>query len=292
MVLLFFAGVLGAVFFGSYFFYVRRSRNLINVVLKGFQQPRRAGKISYNDHLQALWGPDGDLLSLGLSSALGGFIIGYLLLNLLAGAVLAVIAFVFLPRIWTAFLRRQRDISFRAQLPAIIDTMSSVLHAGGTETMAIDGVIEATKPPAQDIFKRLKGDILANTPIETVMDRLAAMVDSVEAKMLADALKCTSSIGHEASIRLLENASEFCRERVRLKQKVNAATADIRYSFLIVSFFPPVMALVMSLTIDQFREVFQSLQGHVLIAVALILILLGHVWVNVLLRSVGGELGL
>ena len=292
MLLLFFAGVFGTVFFGSLFFYSRRSCNLIDAVLKGYQKQRQARKTSYKDHLRALWGPGDELLSFGLCAALGGFIVGYLLLSLAAGVTLALVAFVFLPRAWAAFLRRQRDISFRTQLPAIIETMTSVLHAGGTETMAIEGVIEAARPPVRDIFRRLKGDMDANTPIDTVMDKLAGMANSVEVKMVADALKAAGAIGHEASIRLLENAAEFCRERVGLKQKVSAATADVRYGFAIISFFPLAMGLFMAFAIPEYRTALQTLQGHVLIIVSLILILLGHLWVNALLRSGEKELGL
>jgi len=286
-----FVGVFGAVFFLSLFILYRRSENILTAARKGFSQVRRR-RTSPKDFLHELWGSGDDLLPLGLSSALGGFLAGYFLLSAPGGILLALTAFCLLPRIYLALKQRQRRASFRLQLPAIIEAMATVFQAGGNALTAIEEACRVAKPSLQDVFVQLRGDIKVNTPLNDVMDRLVGMVDSLEVRMLADAIRSAGQVGPEASSRMLGIAAGFCGESIKLKRDIDAATSNIRYGFLISSLLPPVIGAIMSLCIPQYLEAFQSFQGHILIILSLIWLLAGHIWVSAMIRGAGKEIGL
>ena len=291
MLALCFAGVFGAVFFCSLFLQSRRSGNILTAARKGFSQVQRK-MVSPKDFLHEFWGSGEDLLPLGLSSALGGFLAGYFLLGAIGGILLALAGFSFLPRIYLALKQRRRRASFRLQLPAIIEAMATVFQAGGNVLTAIEDACRVAKPPLQEVFVQLRGDIKANTPLNDVMDRLVGMVDSLEVKMLADAIKSVGQVGPEASSRMLGIAAGFCGESVKLKRDIDAATSNIRYGFLISSLLPPAIGAIMSLCIPQYLEAFQSFQGHILIGLSLVWLLAGHIWVSAMIRGAGKEIGL
>jgi Flp pilus assembly protein TadB len=286
-----FAGVFGAVFFCFLLIQFRQNGNVLTTARKGFSQVRRK-RVSPGDFLHGLWGSEDDLLPLGLSSALGCFLAGYFLLGVPGGMLLALAGFCLLPRIYLTLKQRRRRASFRLQLPAIIEAMATVFQAGGNALTAIEEASRMARPPLREVFVQLRGDIKANTPLNDVLDRLVGMVDSLEVKMLADAIKSAGQVGPEASSRMLGIAAGFCGESVKLKRDIDAATSNIRYGFLISSLLPPVIGLIMSLCIPQYLEAFRSFQGHILIVLSLIWLLAGHIWVSAMIRSAGKEIGL
>lgn len=295
MLILVFAGVFGATVFSLYGLVLRGRSNPVAEALKGFQRPRSARRFGFalEEWLRGLWRTEeDDLLPVGVALAAGGLALG-LFFGPPAGALAAVLAFVFGPRAWAAAARQRLRRAFLARLPGVVNTMAAVLRAGGSVYQAVERVAEGAPPPVREEFARLKEEIDAVTPLGEALERLAKRVDVMEARVLADALKTAAEVGGgAAALDLLEAAAGFARERVRLREKVRAATSGIRYSFAAVTLCPPLFAAILAFAAPEYRAILLSERGRLLCLLAVCLMVAGHFWVHLLLKSSEKELGL
>ena len=292
----FFAGIFGAVFLCIYAAFLQRRTNPVSEAVNGFQN-KQAEKgeeaRGLEEHLKELWRTDDDLLAVGIASALAGLVLGLFASGLKCGPVAAILAFIFVPRLWAMILKLRRRQAFLAQLPRAANAMATVLRSNGPVLSAIGYAAEVTSSPVKEEFEELKENIDANTPIEEALKRLAQKIDLPEMWMLADALEIAAEIGGgSAAVDVLEGAVEFTRERVRLRQKIQSVSADIRFGFKIITLFPPGMALLLAVAIPYYRLILFSARGRLLAAVAAGFLVLGHLWVRLMLRSGEKEMGL
>jgi tight adherence protein B len=242
--------------------------------------------------LNKMWKSEDDLLMLGITSSIIGFLAGYALRGPITGLSGALLAFYGLPRLWAFYKERRRVQAFLSQFIRTVDAMVSVLRAGGSEYQAVEYAASVSVTPVREELQKLKEEIDANVPLAEAASHFAGRVDLIEVKVLADALKLAGEASHEATVRILERAVDFVRERFHFRQKIEASTADVRYGFMLISFFPFLFGLLMAAAIPEYRSVILSPQGRLVMGAAILMVFMGHVLVRLCLVSAEKELGI
>lgn len=154
-----------------------------------------------------------------------------------AGAV--VISFVVLTVVakWTAARRVRR---FEAQLPEALDTIVRSLRAGHPTTAAIQMVAREFPKPLGEEFDILANEVTYGLDLETAMRNLAGRVRLHDLGMIVSAIAIHARSGGNLS-EILTNLGTVIRERIRLRLKTKALSAEGRFSALVLSLLPVVL---------------------------------------------------
>jgi tight adherence protein B len=145
------------------------------------------------------------------------------------------------------FLARRRDDRLRLaeeQLPAALDLLASALRAGLGVQAALEAAARETPPPLGDELRRLLGEIRLGTPFAQAADALTERLPGREVRALVVALEVQRETGGPLA-GVLETVAETLRARARLRGQVQALTAEVRLSALVLGLLPAALLVVL-----------------------------------------------
>jgi tight adherence protein B len=223
---------------------------------------------------------------LGLMAALGlaGSLLGLLLRAgggpaLLLGALAASAP---LPLMyWRAARRRAR---FEAQFPEALDFIARSLRAGHGLMAGIGMVAsELTDPVAREFGTVFEETNFGMSPGEALA-RMAARVDSRDLDFFVTAVAIQRETGGNLA-ELLGGLANTVRERMKLAGKVRALSAEGRLSGLLMSILPFALgAILTAINPDYMSLLWTTPEGRQTVAVMLVMMLVGSVWIQFLVR--------
>jgi len=162
--------------------------------------------------------------------------------DLLISSFLMVIAF-YVPDIIILKKKKDRIKEFDLQLVEAITLISNSLKAGYSLMQSIAVVKDEMMEPISKEFNRLLKEIsLGKTEEEAFLD-LQNRVDSEDLKLFINALLIQKDVGGNLS-EILDNIAETIRERQKLKNELNALTAQGKLTGLIISLMPIFLAMI------------------------------------------------
>lgn len=189
---------------------------------------------------------------------------------------------------WLALRISRRRHAFEDQLPELLHSLGSALRAGHGLNQALAAVAADSAEPASSEFARVLAEARLGRPLEDALADLAARIRSEDVDFVLDAIVIQRQVGGSLA-GIFEIVGESVRQRQQFTLKLRSLTAMGRMSGLVLVALPFVLAVVLSLLNPSYLAPLATTSlGHTMVAVALVLIVVGTVW----LRSVVSMKGL
>ncbi|MDX2205182.1 MAG: type II secretion system F family protein [Hyphomicrobiaceae bacterium] len=143
-------------------------------------------------------------------------------------------------------IMRQRFLrQLEAQLPDAIDTLVRSLKAGHPVSAALR-LVRALPAPVGDAFGTVSDEVTWGLDLETAMKNMQARVDQQDVGILVAALSLQARTGGNLAD-LLERLAQVIRERLRMRLKARALSAEGRFSALALSILPIALFAIMQI---------------------------------------------
>ncbi|MDA5093096.1 type II secretion system F family protein [Aliiroseovarius sp. KMU-50] len=214
------------------------------------------------------------------------FLLGWLIAYIfITGQIIVQLVFAALFSIVAAFAavgiaRMKRKKKFVTQLPGTIDVMVRSLQAGHPLHAAIAMVSKEMPDPIGSEFGLLNDQITFGYDVETAFQNLQDRVGVDELKLLTVTITVQSGTGGNLA-EILENLSKMIRDRLMLKAKIRAISAEGRMTAVIMAFFPFGLFLVIkTLAPDYFQPLIETGYANTVITICLIMMGIGIVVLN------------
>lgn len=199
---------------------------------------------SVTNYLKKLYIQSGLRLSVARMVTYLGFVLAFFFLALtffdhggLTGLIASIfatcgVAFVFLYR-----ARAKRIKKFTEQLSEAIDIMVRSLSAGHPLPISVSLVARETKDPIGTEFGILTDELTYGVDIDVGLRNMAARVGAEELNLLAISLSVQKGSGGNLG-EILTNLADMIRQRVMMKSKIKAISAEGRMTAWFMLAFP------------------------------------------------------
>lgn len=186
---------------------------------------------------------------------------------------------------WMIQRRSVRYRLMRETLPDVLDLMSRAVRAGESLDQAITLIGDETTGPLGQEFQLCSRQLEMGMSISAVMKSLMRRVRLPEVRILATTLMVHRQTGGNLAL-TLERMSGVIRDRLNYVRQMKASTGAGRISAFLIALAGPIMFLLMfTLQYDHLKIMFEQPLGQSLLAAAIVLELIGVVWVLNLLKT-------
>ena len=201
------------------------------------------------------------------------------------GLGIAAGAFTFtLPSRYVRFLRARRRLRFNEQLVSALGTMSNALRAGFSINQAFESVVETGDKPISQEFSVFLQQLRVGMSFEDALASLDRRVASDDLTLVCTSIDIARRTGGNLT-EIFDRISETIRGRMRIERRVRTLTAQGRMQGIIVSAMPIFLGLAMYvLKPDVMRPFLFSVRGVICIAVVLVLVTVGWLFIRKIIR--------
>ncbi|MBW8725520.1 MAG: type II secretion system F family protein [Inquilinus limosus] len=140
-------------------------------------------------------------------------------------------------------LATRRINAFILGLPFFLDALRQLLMVGNSMQQGLLKAAENTSPAMQRYLQPMIRRINNGAPIPEAVSWLAARLDVPELHMVATATEVNFRYGGRMST-VLANLVQILRDRTRVERELKAATAEIRFSAIVLGLMPAVVAVM------------------------------------------------
>jgi len=190
-----------------------------------------------------------------------------------------------IPLLWLSSVRSRRMRQISDQLPHAIETLARATRAGRSVEQAMDLVAQESNGVLSHEFRRCQQQLNLGRSFEKTLRSLAHRVRVMEMQLLATTLIVQRQSGGPLS-ETLDRMTTVIRERLAAQRQVRAATAAGRMSTLVVASIAPLIVIFLfSFRRDHLFVLFDDLLGRSLLLLAMVLEIIGLIWVVWLMRS-------
>jgi tight adherence protein B len=209
----------------------------------------------------------GEFAALTVACALGGGILGALLLgNIIFVLMIAAVASV-IPYVWLVRARKKRQKMMAEQLPDVLSILASSLRAGHSFLQALDQVAGEIKDPSAGEFHRVVSEIRLGRTIDDAMVEMADRVGSEDMRWAVMAVNIQRQVGGNLA-EVLDIVSNTVRERAYVQRQVRVLSAEGRISIAILSALPfGILAYLAIMNPDYVSPLLTTMIGRILLAV-------------------------
>jgi tight adherence protein B len=184
-----------------------------------------------------------DVFGFSVLLAVTGFVVfgvaggSFLFLRLLVGTVIGAAPIFYIMR-----ARRRRLRKFEEQLPDSIDLFTRTMRAGHNIHSGLETIANETADPVRMEFKKLMEELALGSQVEPALHLLGKRVPLLDLKFFITALILQRQTGANM-VAVLENLSTLVRERLNMSAKLQAHTAQQRFSAGLLCVLPVVVGL-------------------------------------------------
>jgi tight adherence protein B len=191
--------------------------------------------------------------------------------------VVAVVAGLFLPRVYLARMRKQRLKAFNDQLGDALNLLVNSLRAGYSVLQAMESVAHEMGPPISIEFGRVHQEVQLGLTMEDALAHMVRRIRSDDLDMTVTAINVQREVGGNLA-EVLDSISHTIRERVRIQGEIRALTSYGRGAGTMLSALPVVLSgLIYLIQPDFMVDLFSHPCGYILVVVAVVGIILGYV---------------
>jgi len=223
---------------------------------------------------------------------LAGGVSAWLLLRELAGLpiwpVLACVAIAAIAAPRTLLKRQQArgELSFLDMLPDAIDTVVRMLRAGVPVGAIMRSVGDEAPVPIDAVFHRLADMLNLGMPFGEAMQSAADPIGLADFRAFAMTVALHGGTGGNLTA-TLDMLSRIVRRRREARLKARSATAEVRLTATILGALPCLIGGTLALTSPHYMApLAQDPRGHVIVAAALAMLVLGLLFLRRMLRRV------
>jgi len=190
-----------------------------------------------------------------------GWAIGFGVLPL----VLAVVATLVTVFIFLATRRRKRIARFGEQLPDAIDVIVRGVRVGFPFSAALDLVAREMPDPVGTEFGITSDEIAFGLDVRTAIEHLYRRVGQEDLLFFVVAISIQTETGGTLA-QVLSRLATLIRNRIKLRLKIKAITAEGRLSAVVLSLVPFILFGVISLLAPNY---FSGIRNHPIVMLAL-----------------------
>jgi tight adherence protein B len=170
---------------------------------------------------------------------------------------------------------KRRLMAFENQLPDLLLTIAASLKAGHSFRQGIQTIVEEGQEPAANEFKRVLTDTQLGRSMEDSLIDMADRVGSKNFDFVITAVTIQRQVGGSLA-GLFDMVADTVRQRQQFARRIKSLTAMGRMSAYVLIGLPFFMVAAMSLLNSSYMApLFHTSQGHMLIAIALVMMLFG-----------------
>ena len=225
----------------------------------------------------------GFLMLVACGLAIGGTIFVYTDQPLagIAGMIIGMIAVLIILH----YRRKRRMQRIQEELPDMIDLLARSTHAGASLEQAIAIVGEETKGPLSYEFRRCARQLDMNMSIPAVMRSLSSRIQLIDLRILTSTLMLYRKTGGNLPANL-ERMADVIRDRINYRRQMKASTGAGRASAVLMTVVAPVAFVVLLVAFpDHVSNLYTDPIGNILLLIAIVLEVIGILWVTALLRT-------
>ena len=198
------------------------------------------------------------------------------ILIVLALAMVGAIA----PPFYLHFMTTRRMDTFSTQLGDALQLISNGLKAGFSFEQALVSVRTDMVPPISIEFGRAVNEMNYGMSLEDALTGVTTRMESSDMKLLTSAVMIQRKTGGNLA-NILDNLALTIRERVKLKNKIKALTAQGRMSGYVIGILPIFLFITISgINPDYMSLFYTTTLGTIIIVVAILLEVLAFVIIN------------
>jgi tight adherence protein B len=178
------------------------------------------------------------LLAVAAGSALALLLATYLATRSAAGAItVSVLAAFAGPLLFLLIMRRRRMQRFEAQLPDALDTMVRSMRAGHPLPVSIKLVVQEYPEPVGEEFAIVADELTYGLELEMAMRNLSNRIHLHDLALVVSAISITRKSGGNLA-EILSSLAGVIRDRLRMRLKVRALSAEGRFSAYALGLLP------------------------------------------------------
>jgi len=199
---------------------------------------------------------------------------------------LAAAAFFGAPRV---LLRRQQtraETEFLTLFPDAVDMIVRMLRAGLPISGTIRTVAQEAARPVDLLFTEITDQLAIGVDFDEVLASASRRVGLADFSFFAAAVTLQRSTGGNLAA-TLESLAQIIRRRRAARLKAHAATAEVRLSAIVLGAMPVIVTgLLLLLNPHYLAPLITDPRGKFIVALAIVLLILGFVSMQRLMRSV------
>jgi tight adherence protein B len=217
-------------------------------------------------------------LALRVVAGLVAFVAAMILLGNALLALPAILIGTQAPRLWLRHQGKKRVKAFEAQLAELIDLLVGALRAGHGFLQGLESVSNQIEDPTRsELTKVLEEVNIGISPVDS-LQAMGGRIPSYDFSLLISAIALQRQTGGNLA-EVLENLAHTVRERRRVRGEVHALTTGPRASSYVLAAVPTLLFLYfISISSDYRKVMLGTTYGHMLLAAAAVLSMLGFVF--------------
>jgi tight adherence protein B len=221
--------------------------------------------------------PDFALLMLvgAVIAALGGWLVDETLIGVLLAVAVPLVA-----RLVLGVMAGRRKQAFADQLDDSLQLLASSLRAGHSLMQALASVARDAEAPTAGEFARIINEARVGREMSHALQETAARMDSEDFVWVAQAIAINREAGGNLA-EVLDRVGQTIRERNQIRRQVLSLSAEGKLSAYVLIALPLGVTGFLSVTNPAYLAKFtHSLTGYALILAAVLLLVVGAVWMR------------
>jgi len=173
----------------------------------------------------------------------------------------------------------QRLRKFHEQLPDTLQLISGFLKAGYSFNQAMSMIVDESKPPISDEFRRILSEIRMGLPEREALENISQRINSEYFSWTVTAINVQREVGGNLA-EVMEIISDNIRERDRVMSRIKALTAEGRLSAIILIILPIAVGLMMIVLNRGYISLLVTTKpGLIMLLAAGVMMVAGIIWI-------------
>lgn len=202
-------------------------------------------------------------------------VMGYIFMESVIGALVGVLAGIFLPSVWLDLQWNKRVKLLEEQVEEAMIYMANSFKANPSLPEAIQDVCNSVGPPISQEFGVMLREYKLGTPLDQAMINMQQRVSARNLQLAVSALLIGRTVGGNIP-KILEDIGSTIRESYRLERVIDTQTAQGRMQAWVMGAAPGgVVTVFYFLDPTLIEPLFNSFMGYIVISIAVFLNVVG-----------------
>jgi tight adherence protein B len=190
----------------------------------------------------------------------------------------------YVPFLVVSLKKRHKTKIIEKQMPEAMELLARSLRAGHALPSCIDMAGKEIPDPLGTEMKTVYEEQRLGLSVPAALKRMGERVASQDLQYFVTAVMLQTETGGNLA-EVMENIGYLIRERLKLKGKIQALTAEGKLSALILTLLPFVMFFILTFLNRKYMDtLFTDPAGIYMIGVGLFNILIGIIWMQKIIR--------
>jgi tight adherence protein B len=218
------------------------------------------------------------LLHVGLFAL--GLPLGALALKTPIASLPVALIMLFVPGFYVSSARGKRLKAFNEQIPSALDSLSNSLRGGYGLVQAMSLVAAELPAPMSVEMQRVVSEVSYGLPYDLSFKNMLRRNPGTDLSMVVTAIEINLEVGGNLA-EILDNIGAIIRDRIRIQGQIHAYTAQARFSGLVLTALPFLLAALIYVTNPAYlSQLWTTTFGLIMIGVAAVMMVLGSLVMN------------